>query len=281
MNRREFLTAGGTLAAGATLSGSANAAAPGIPELKVERLSWAGLKAECGTTTVLVDPIENRATADLPASDRVPIRAETLRRHVLLTHLHGDHFDPDTVRAHLSEHGFVVCHRSIAAAVAGAGFRTRSVELHEPTLLREICATAVEAVDGIGESEVSWVVSGGGRRIFHGGDTLWHGHWWKIGAQYGPFDAAFLPVNGFRQSEPAPASGIPSSMTPEQAAAAAQILRAKVLVPIHYGGNSPPDYVEIPDAAESARRFARERSVDARVVRPGETIEWGKDQAFR
>ena len=282
MNRRDFLAAGGTLVASSAAkaaSPSAPSAAPSPDAMKVRRLSWAGLQIECGTTTVLIDPIEDRSSPDLASSERVPIEASTKRRHALITHIHGDHYDPGVLRAHLSEFGFVVCHRSVAPTVAGAGFRTRGVELHEPVLLRELCVTAVEAVDGLGESEVSWIVTGGGRRIFHGGDTLWHGHWWKLAAQYGPFDAAFLPINGFIQNEPSPPSGIPASLTPEQAVAAAQILRARVLVPIHFGGASPPDYLEYPEAADAARKFGRERGVHVRVAKPGEAIDLSAGRA--
>ena len=283
LTRREFLAAGGTIVGGATAAAAADRKDSSRPRsaphpvsspapMKVQRLSWAGLKVECGTTTVLIDPTENKSA--VPASDWVAIEATTPRRHVLLTHLHGDHYDPATVRSHLSEFGFVLCHRSVAATIAGAGFRARALELHEPALLRELCATAVEAVDGIGESEVSWIVSGGGRRIVHGGDTLWHGHWWKFAAQYGQFDAAFLPINAAIQSEPSPPSGLPISLNPEQAVAAARILGAEVLVPIHYGGSSPPEYVEFSDAVGETQRLGRARGVEVRIVKPGEWVDF-------
>lgn len=94
----------------------------------------------------------------------------------------------------------------------------------EPQLLGDFTATAVPASDGYGDPQASWVVSAGGRRIFHGGDTLWHGHWWRIGRQFGPFDAAFLPVNGVHFGWRKPVSGQPGVLTPEQAVAAAAII---------------------------------------------------------
>src|SRR3546814_19561889 len=78
---------------------------------------------------------------------------------------------------------------------------------------------------------MSWVVSAGGRRIFHGGETLWHGHWWRIGRQFGPFDAAFLPVNGARFGLRKPVSGLPGVLTPKKAVAPANLLGARRLVP--------------------------------------------------
>src|SRR3546814_6380636 len=87
----------------------------------------------------------------------------------------------------------------------------------EPQLLGDFTATPVPASDGYGDVQMSWVVSAGGRRIFHGGDTLWHGHWWRIGRQFGPFDAAFLPVNGARFGWRKPVSGLPGVLNPKPA----------------------------------------------------------------
>ncbi len=35
-----------------------------------------------------------------------------------------------------------------------------------------------------------------GQRVFHGGDTMFHGCWWLIARRFSPFDAVFLPANG-------------------------------------------------------------------------------------
>ena len=56
--------------------------------------------------------------------------------------------------------------------------------------------TALPAADGTGDPQVSWAVEAGGRRIVHGGDTMFHGWWWRAAQAAGPFDAAFLPING-------------------------------------------------------------------------------------
>jgi hypothetical protein len=52
----------------------------------------------------------------------------------------------------------------------------------------------------------------------------------RLGRQYGPFDAAFLPVSGARFGWRKPVSDVPAVMTPEQAVVAASVLGAKVLV---------------------------------------------------
>src|SRR4029079_15968121 len=96
---------------------------------------------------------------------------------------------------------------------------------------------AVPASDGLGEQQVSWILTCGNRRFIHCGDTLWHGRFGEYGRQYGPFDAAFLPINGFQRIHLNPPTGQPSSLTPEQAVSAAVLLRATTLVPIHYGAS--------------------------------------------
>jgi L-ascorbate metabolism protein UlaG (beta-lactamase superfamily) len=137
-----------------------------------------------------------------------------------------------------------------------------------------VTITAVAAVDGFGDPQVSWVVEGGGKKIIHCGDTLWHGHWWKFGRRHGPFDMAFLAINGavtgFPGMEP---SGIPADLTPEQAAAAGKILGAKAVCPIHYRTfNFPPLYVETTDAEQTFLAAARARGIAVEMVNPGDIV---------
>ena len=155
------------------------------------------------------------------------------------------------------------------------GARARPSTLWEPQLLGDFTATAVPASDGYGDLQVSWVVSAGGRRIFHGGDTLWHGHWWRIGRQFGPFDAAFLPVNGARFGWRKPVSDLPGVLTPEQAVAAAAILGARRLVPIHYGVSGMAEYVEVEDPIDRLRTAARGKSMEIQPLAPGAWVDWG------
>jgi len=90
----------------------------------------------------------------------------------------------------------------------------------------------------------------------HCGDTIWHGHWQRIGRAYGPFDVAFLPINGFAQTDLVPSTTVPYAMTPEVALQAARLLGAQTVVPIHFGRAPSQTYIETdaPDAASSTRR---------------------------
>ncbi len=241
--------------------------------MRIQRLTWAGIKVEVGGTTLFVDAIEGATNWHQP--EIVPLAAGTQDRHALVTHAHDDHFDPAALARVLGDGGSVLCHRAILGRVARPGLWVRGVEVHEPVLLgwlaADLMAIAVPAADGWGDAQVSWIVDGDGRRIIHCGDTLWHGHWWNIARQYGPFDAAFLPINGVTYSRGRfTGSTVPATLTPEQAAMAAHILGARIAIPIHYGFVSDPvHYREVPDAEAEFLAEARKRGVRPHLLAPG------------
>jgi len=281
-DRRDFLRAAASLAAAGLLPPARPARArqaPSVsepsPTLRAQRLAWAGVRLQLGKDALFLDPL---ITADVWGAalrdPLIPVEGVEGARYVLITHPHGDHFDKKAARSALGETGAVVCTPDVASAVAGAGFRVRSVPLFEPALLADFTATPVPASDGSGDPQVSWVVAGGGRKIIHCGDTLWHGHWWQIGRQHGPFDAAFLPINGALFGWRKPESGIPAVLTPEQAVAAAVVLGARLIVPIHYGVSGDPSYTEFPGAEAALLEAAAKRGIGVEIVKPGDWIFW-------
>lgn len=125
--------------------------------------------------------------------------------------------------------------------------------------------TAVPAVDGLGDPPLNWVVQADGQRVFHGGDTMFHGYWWLIARRFSPFDAAFLPANGAVVNAPhlQPPSPLPAAMDPRQAAAAAEILNARHAVPMPYEAQQPDKiagYAEVPDPEKEFRAHAGRRT---------------------
>jgi len=272
--RREFLGLGSAaaIAAGAGLGPLAKPTAP-EPILRAQRLSWAGVKLELGERTLLIDPwISPDIWDGAWTGPVVPIEVATKSRSVLITHLHNDHFDPAAIRAAFPDTGSVVCPAEIAPTVASRGHRVTALQLYEPVGLGDFTVVPVPAVDGLGERQVSWVVIGGGRRIIHCGDTVWHGAFHRIGRAYGPFDVAFLPINGAQVLAVKPHTGISMSLTPEQAVGAAIALGARTVCPIHYGLHDPKAYLEFPSAEAVFLRIAREREVSVRVVAPGDWL---------
>jgi len=240
----------------------------------IERLTWAGVKLASGDTTVFVDAVGTDLWDGDAPEGLVPVTADTGRRYALITHAHNDHFDVATLKEVLGDRGYVVCHESIATYVASRGLRVIPAASWVPVSRGGFTFTAVPAVDGFGDEQVSWVISVGGKRFFHGGDTLWHGYWSTIGNQFAPIDIAFLPVNGVRVAAE-PAQETPAVMTPSQAVDAALALQAQLLVPIHYGLDAPPGYDEVDDPLGSSMAESSRRGLAIRHLKPGEemTIE--------
>lgn len=257
--------------------------------MKARRLSWAGVELEHDGARLLLDPFvePDEILAMIMDPERDPLidpAGENPVRAVLLTHLHRDHADPVSIERHLAPGGRVFMPRQpdpdpfaeAGTAAQRAALEELDVELVEvdPGFAAKagpFAIAAVRASDATGDEQVSWVVSAGGKTIVHGGDTMWHGGWWKTAKRHGPIDAAFLPINGAVINFPwtQPPASTPATLTPVQAVDAAAALDTR-LVPIHYGDFSHPDFYRPatdPEAAVAAA--AAERGVELELVEPG------------
>lgn len=245
------------------------------PQLRAQRLGWAGVRLQLDGANIYIDPLENEGVwGEALRKPLVQIEAPGQDRFVLVTHRHPDHCDGAAIAKLVGTGGALVA--ATGTCKVAADTRVLNANLYEPQLLGEFTATAVPAADGYGDPQISWIVSGGGRRIIHCGDTLWHGSWWRVGRQYGPFDAAFLPINGARFGWRKPVSDVPAVLTPEQAVAAAKILGAKVLVPIHYGVAPSPEYTEVPDATVKVLAEGKRRGIAVELLEPGQWLTWSR-----
>ena len=65
-------------------------------------------------------------------------------------------------------------------------------------------------------------------------------------------------------------------LNPRQAVDAALLLRAERLVPIHYGLNDPPYYVEVDKPLMTLRLNADARGMAMIPLSPGDNLEWNK-----
>ncbi|MGK2931203.1 MAG: MBL fold metallo-hydrolase [Solirubrobacterales bacterium] len=262
------------------------------PELR--RLGWAGIELKCEGHRLVIDLFENR-TAMAPFIKEVsgpllpPGGPVDL---ALVTHLHADHADVPAIGRVLKPGGPVLrpgpapgddLDRAMTA-VAEAQFAeldgdVRTVGNWETVEHGPFTVTAVPAVDGFGDPQVSWVVEAGGRRIFHGGDTTFHGGLWPIASRFKPFDTVFLPVNGPMCSFPhrQPPSPYPAALDPVGAAAAAEILGAELAVPIHFDEIHVEGlYEQADDPGPAFEEEAAARGVATRFLDPEQeqVLEW-------
>ena len=160
--------------------------------------------------------------------------------------------------------------------LSAAGLDRRRVAPWESVTAGPFTLTALPAVDGVGEPQVAWLAEAGGVRVLHLGDTAFHGYWWRMARRHGPFDAVLVPVGGAVVSFPhrVPASPLPVVLDPDQAAVAAELLGARLAIPIHAEGYEVEGvYRSVPDAASRFAVAAAERGVPTRLLELGETIE--------
>lgn len=243
------------------------------------RLAWAGVELRWGSHRVLIDPLEDTdRLVGFLGRPRDPVERAApppgMTTDVLLTHAHPDHFDPVAIARQLQGGGRVWASPAVAPAVADAGLPVHPVSLGATYHMGPFQATPVAASDGFGDEQVSWVVGSAARRVVHAGDTLWHGHWWATARAHGPFEVAFLPINGFVGQLPGMTpTTVPSTMTPQQAVEAAHVLGARAVCPIHYGlFDNPPVYVESPDPLAALQQAAAGRHLT--VAPPAGALHW-------
>ncbi|HEY0899609.1 MAG TPA: MBL fold metallo-hydrolase [Sphingobacteriaceae bacterium] len=247
--------------------------------MKITKLSWAGLKIESRGTTVFIDPVVNFEKMEKymgkPLTPVIEIPATEQADVILLTHLHQDHYDPETIRNILKPGGQVWVHEEVEENVRKAELPVRGLELNTSVHLGDLNIIPVFALDGIGHEQVSWIVQYEKTQIFHGGDTLWHNQFWAITNQYGPMDLAFLPINGVTVNYPFIGyTALPASMTPNEAAVAGRILRAKFVVPMHYGMfNYPPVYTPYPEPENEFMLACDRHSQGYSFLSDGESYE--------
>lgn len=278
LSRRNFLAEGAAVLLTASLakaSGGMFSQSTASQELRAQRLTWAGVKLELTSMTLFIDPlIDPEVWGQALKTPIVPVETSTPRTHVLITHLHNDHFDSTAVKKVLGEKGNVVCVSDVAAVAASRGFRVLSGKLWEPMFLGDFTVTPVPSMDGNGDNQVAWIVAGAGKKIIHCGDTMWHSWFWQIGKQHGPFDVAFLPINGAKFRYRLPRSEMPNVMTPEQAVAAGIVLGARLAVPIHYGVSGADSYEEQANAESAFIEIAKKRNLPVEILKPGDWLKW-------
>jgi L-ascorbate metabolism protein UlaG (beta-lactamase superfamily) len=266
--------------------------------MNVRWLGWAGVEIEAEGAALVIDPLAepsavfaalgDRATGvELPAVRSPDARGTAVAG--LVSHLHRDHTDAGALAEALGPEAVVhepvwpggedVENLALAQANAeleSVGLERRAVEVWERLQAGPFAITALPAVDGLGDPQISWLVEAEGQRVLHLGDTIFHGYWWRMARRHGPFDVVFAPINGPAVDFPhlQPPSPLEAAMEPEQAAIAGELLGARSVVPIHYGGfGIDPFYRPPADAAARFERAAAGRSYETRVLEPGEGFE--------
>lgn len=155
---------------------------------------------------------------------------------VLITHAHFDHLDKRTLRA-VAAHQPIVVPEHVGNLVEGLGFQTiHELARWESLTYKELNITLTPAFHwgarllhdrhrGFG----GFLIGYKGKTLFHCGDSAYFSGFAEIGARAN-IDIALLPIGAYDT-----VSGRDAHMNPEEALKAFQELKAKKLIPMHYG----------------------------------------------
>ena len=117
----------------------------------------------------------------------------------------------------------------------------------------------------------SWVIAGGGRKLWFAGDTGYTKSLGEIGKRLGPFDLAAIPVGGYSAYE----DRHPNHVNPEEALQLFEDQHARLMVPIHFGTfdlNREP-FLEPPTRLLKAA-VARGLEEHVAILSAGQSIHW-------
>jgi L-ascorbate metabolism protein UlaG (beta-lactamase superfamily) len=212
-------------------------------------LVWFGhssyiLKAE--GKIILVDPVfsghaspfsfmvKSFKGADLYKAEYLPV-IDLL----VLTHDHYDHLDRKLLGKIRQKVGCVVCSLGVGTHLDNWGWDDKEIielDWWEDVTVEGLSLRAVPARHfsgrGLKRGGSIWsgfVLKSGAFNLFLGGDSGYDTHFKKVGEEYGPFDLALLECGQYNTMWPL------IHMMPEETVQAALDLKAKALMPVHWG----------------------------------------------
>jgi len=169
---------------------------------------------------------------------------------ILISHSHGDHWDKDTIQSLKGSRTIVVAPRKPANRIGGD---VKVIEAGQKLVLDRVNVLAVPAYNlrkfyhrrGKG---VGYLITVGGKAIYHAGDTDFIPEMSSLGK----VDVAFLPIGGR------------FTMDVNEAALAAKAISPRLLIPMHNMGTEP---------ALLARLLQDVPTIRVEPMKPGQVLE--------
>ncbi|MBT2562010.1 MBL fold metallo-hydrolase [Pedobacter sp. ISL-68] len=223
----------------------------GSPKSNAPEIIWFGHSSyliKIDGLRILVDPVFSKTPSPFLSIGSKAflgtdvVKAEEFRNIdiLIITHDHYDHLDYHSILKIVPQVKTIVASLGVGSHLERWGIKTEKInELYwneSLTLFNSLQLTAVPARHFTGRkfkrNQTLWsafVLKTANCQLFLGGDSGYDIHFAKIGEEFGPFDLALLECGQYNAYWPH------IHMFPEETVQAAIDLKAKVLMPVHWG----------------------------------------------
>jgi L-ascorbate metabolism protein UlaG (beta-lactamase superfamily) len=185
--------------------------------VKITPIYHASTLIEAGGKTIYLDPAKPAKFAGLPKADLI-----------LITHIHGDHMDPDSIKQINKDGTEILASQSVVATVTTA----KPISNGETKTWHEWTIEAVPAYNlkrGPASGQLyhpkgrdnGYILTYGGKRFYFSADTEGIPEMRALKN----IDVAFVCMN------------LPYTMPPDEAADAVKAFHPKIVIPYHYRGS--------------------------------------------
>jgi L-ascorbate metabolism protein UlaG (beta-lactamase superfamily) len=185
--------------------------------VKITPLNHASTLIEAGGKVIYLDPAKPAKFDGLPKADLI-----------LITHTHGDHMDPDSIKAISKADTEIISSEAVAQTVTTAKpIANGERKTWQGWTIEAIAAYNIKRGPAPGKlfhdqgSGNGYVLTYGGKRFYFSGDTEGVPEMRALKN----IDVAFVCMN------------LPYTMPPEEAADAVRAFHPKVVIPYHYRGS--------------------------------------------
>jgi L-ascorbate metabolism protein UlaG (beta-lactamase superfamily) len=225
--------------------------------MKITYLGHASFKVESDGKTVFIDPWLNGPTSPMKTGD-----VDTADI-VLVTHDHGDHGYQEAIEICKKTNATFVAINELAIQAKNDGVKkAHTLNIGGSVEIDGITVTLVQAFHscGIG-APTGFIVEFPSSTIYHSGDTGVFYDMKLFAEIYGPIDVAMLPIGSYYV------------MSERQALKAAELIKPKFVIPMHYD--------TFPVIKANPKRFWQEvathvKGTTVQVMTPGESWEMKK-----
>lgn len=195
----------------------------------------------------LVDPVFSGNAAPVsfmvkafPGSNEYKAEDMPVIDYLILTHDHYDHLDFKTIRKLKNKVGKIYCSLGISSHLKHWGVDVNKItemdwwQSKQINDTMQLTAAPARHFSGRGlkRGQTLWssfILKTASHTIYLGGDSGYDSHFKEIGNKFGPFDIAILESGQYNKMWPL------IHMMPEETVQAAVDLRAKKLLPVHWG----------------------------------------------